>query len=332
VVAVRAGLRSGCLRYVGVAVEAAVDRIFGSPSKGKTVKTPPKVHPAVDTSTKESVVSPGSKASPVVSPSNVSTEDDGVFRPIHTLRSHWVAMAVGAVFAALAVIVMDVGVIPWRDTYNNNQFRDCTLPMLDCHQSNNTIVCWASDVTVAVSGSPSVIRSNVCVLEGATSDAAVRDGKSRNRADVILGVPGLLDCKAKTTLPSTTSYTPVGGKNITVRCVRKKDSGAVELDPLLDNHDKAVLVFCVIVFGVFAIFSLLLFIPIFYIVRERLRWYVFSSGARKRGPRCCGLGPLVVLLWLLLFVPLLAYFLVFWFVVTLVEVRLSLQCEWKVHR
>ena len=274
--------------------------------------------------------SPGSKASAVVSPSGLhaNLKYARKFRPQHTCRRYAAPICIGLVCAALAIIIMTEGVLPWRDTDRDQVKLSCNLPFSgsSCFSAPGTSYCWQSSSTVAASNSQNFEVTNVCYY-----DTTLSDGTRGPR--VVTGVATPAACEAYTILPSNATYTAnPSSESFTVSCTLNKKSGTFDL-AAGGTHAYAVFVFCVIVFCIFALGSLTFLIPFFYILRERTEWYCCTrdpSDPSKWCPHFTRLPLPLQFLLIILFFPLLAFYVVMWMIVVLITVRgAAVELGWR---
>lgn len=268
----------------------------------------------------------GSPRSAVVSPSGLKPSlRSATFHPSHTCRRHALVMAAGIGCAVLAIIVMTLGVIPWRDKWHDATTESCSLPFAGgstCFTSGETTLCYEDPLTVAGSKSGSLSVSKVCAIQGGALDASLRSDGSRNAIKVAQGVADLAACKALAS-PAAGSYSAASAVTLSVRCLFSSDASSVNLDPNLSSHAYSTFVFCVIVFCLFALGSLAFFIPLYLMLHERVAWYVCTPapGSASRGSRMKSFSACWLLLLALLFVPLLIFYVVFFVIVAIGEVR-----------
>lgn len=135
-------------------------------------------------------------------------------------------------------------------------------------------------------------------------------------------------CENLTTVGTAGTWTPITSPTtVTIQCQLDKSTGLYNLDPVLTTSAHLVFVFCVIVFCIFALTTLLLWIPLYRIEHERFEWYCLTPrpGSKRRCGHFWALSPLWIVLTILLIVPLAVYYIVFLVIVVLIDVSVSLH-------
>ncbi len=219
---------------------------------------------------------------PVVSPSRVDMVDH--FVPVHTVRRYWALMLAGLVFAALAIITMTVGIVELVKDREPRHITGCSVP-LPCSDAGS--YCWANAATVTIVFDTPLTRSfnNVCAIQKFSGKrlTKLRDGDSRNRVQVLHDVT-LLECQQRSVNESEPLTTSVQS-TVKFGCFFNEDRGAssLDMDPYLqrNEHDRLVLILVSIIFAALVLLSLLFFYPLWLILLERFKYFVFGLGGDK---------------------------------------------------